>query len=312
MRPRDHEAPSLRARCAGLATAGTLAGLLALSPAATADTTPSGGMAFSTTAAAAPAPAPAAAPVAPEAPAPAAPEAATPPAVPVTRTVRLTRSQTKSVQRKLRVKADGVLGSRTRTAIRRFQSSRSLMRTGRPNVQTLRAMKLAFAETIAARLVTGAHAAAPKVVDGHTFPIRGAWRFGGSATVFGASRGHQGNDMFADCGTPIVAASAGTVKVNKTEARAGYYVVITDTPSGEDHVYMHMESRSTLEVGTRIEAGTPVGYVGDTGRADGCHLHFEIWTAPGWYEGGSARDPRRTLSAWAAASGTKPTKNAGM
>jgi len=74
---------------------------------------------------------------------------------------------------------------------------------------------------------------------------------------------------------------------------------------------MHLESRSTLTVGSRVEAGGTVGYVGDSGRADGCHLHFEIWTAPGWYSGGSARDPRRTLAAWAAASGTKPNARAG-
>ncbi len=306
----------------------TLAGLtLAATPLATSSATaatPSGGMTFSAAAAPAPAPspAPAPAPAAPtpsgEAAAPADPVAAADPAattaapaVPVTRTVPLTRSQTRSVQRRVKVRPDGVLGSQTRTALRRYQASHSLMRTGRPNVQTLRAMKLGFAETIATRLVTGAHVGAPTVVDGHTFPIRGAWRFGGAATVFGANRGHQGNDMFAACGTPIVAASAGTVKVNKTQSRAGYYVVLTDTPSGEDHVYMHMESPSTLAVGARVEAGSTIGYVGDTGRASGCHLHFEIWTAPGWYSGGSARDPRKTLETWASTTGTKPNSRAG-
>lgn len=316
-RPRNPEDPSLRTRCSRVATSGLilvtgLAGLVAATPSASA-TTPSGGMNFAP-AASTPAGAPeSAAPAEPAASAdgvatPAAPPA---PTIPVTRTVTLTRSQTKSVQRKIRVRPDGVLGSRTRVAIRRFQGRRSLMRTGRPNIQTLRAMKLGFAETIAARMLTSAHASAPTVVDGHTFPVLGAWRYGGAATVFGAGRGHQGNDLFAACGTPIVAAMAGTVKTNTFQSRAGHYVVVTDTPSGEDHVYMHLESPSTLKVGTRVEAGGTIGFVGDSGRADGCHLHFEIWTAPGWYSGGSARDPRRTLAEWASSSGTKPNARAG-
>lgn len=318
-RPGNPEGPSTRTRGASLATSGLLlaVGLLAAAP--TANASASGGMTFATASATAAAPAegaPAAAPApAGDAAAPAADSASAPqaaPTVPVTRTVPLTKSQTKSVQRKVKVRPDGVLGSRTRVAIRRFQTRRALVRTGRPNIQTLRAMKLGFAEKIAASLVTRAHSGAPKVVDGIAFPVFGAWRFGGAATVFGANRGHQGNDMFAACGTPIVAASAGTVKVNKFESRAGNYVVITDTPSGEDHVYMHMESPSTLTVGSRVEAGGAVGYVGDTGRADGCHLHFEIWTAPGWYNGGSARDPRQTLTAWAAATGTKQNPRAGF
>ena len=36
-----------------------------------------------------------------------------------------------------------------------------------------------------------------------------------------------------------------------------------------------------------------------TGNASTCHLHFEIWTAPGWYEGGSPRDPKPDLERWA-------------
>jgi murein DD-endopeptidase MepM/ murein hydrolase activator NlpD len=42
--------------------------------------------------------------------------------------------------------------------------------------------------------------------------------------------------------------------------------------------------------------------VGDTGRASGCHLHFEEWTAPGWYAGGKPFDPLPDLRAWDAQS----------
>jgi murein DD-endopeptidase MepM/ murein hydrolase activator NlpD len=38
--------------------------------------------------------------------------------------------------------------------------------------------------------------------------------------------------------------------------------------------------------------------VGDTGDASACHLHFEIWTAPGWYDGGHVIDPLASLQAW--------------
>ncbi|MEV4420583.1 M23 family metallopeptidase [Patulibacter sp. NPDC049589] len=212
----------------------------------------------------------------------------------------LTRSQTRSVQRRIHVHPDGRIGRRTRRAIRRYQSRHELMRTGRPNLQTLRAMTLRFAEVIAARMAREAAAAAA----GGTFPIGGPWRHGGPATGFHARGGaHQGVDLFAACGTPLVAATAGTVKTRKFEARAGHYVVLTGTPSGEDQVYMHLRARSPLAVGDAVRAGTPLGAVGDTGDADGCHLHLELWTAPGWYAGGRPYDPTAALQGWAAAAG---------
>lgn len=236
--------------------------------------------------------------------APAAPTAASQavaPATPVTvsetQTVKLSRSQTKSVQRKVKVKADGSLGSRTRSAIKRYQSKKKLKATGRPNLQTLHAMKLKFADRIEEQMVAKQRAVAP--IAGYVFPIQGDWDYGDTGTFFGERGGaHEGIDLFAKCGTPLVAASAGTIKAVKWDDRGGNYVVITDTPSGEDQVYMHMKSPSPLKVGDAVTAGSAVGEVGDTGNANGCHLHLEIWTAPGYYSGGRPRDPRPDIPAW--------------
>ncbi len=60
---------------------------------------------------------------------------------------------------------------------------------------------------------------------------------------------------------------------------------------GKSYAYMHLQSASPLQTGDRVTVGQPVGEVGDSGRASGCHLHFEEWTAPGWYTGGRAVDP---------------------
>lgn len=70
----------------------------------------------------------------------------------VTKTVALTRSQTKSVQRRVKVKPDGALGSRTRKAIKRYQRVESLTLTGAPNVETLRHMGLKIADKLEAKL----------------------------------------------------------------------------------------------------------------------------------------------------------------
>jgi murein DD-endopeptidase MepM/ murein hydrolase activator NlpD len=133
---------------------------------------------------------------------------------------------------------------------------------------------------------------------GHRFPVRGAHDFGGFAASFGGGRGHQGQDVFADCGTPIVAARGGTVKLKQRHARAGNYLVIDGEQTGVDFVYMHLRDPALVAKGDRVHTGQPIGYVGDTGHADGCHLHFEVWEAPGWYTGGRPFDPLPLLRAW--------------
>ena len=60
---------------------------------------------------------------------------------------------------------------------------------------------------------------------------------------------------------------------------------------------MHMRRPPVVEAGDEVQAGDTIGEVGDTGRASGCYLRFELWTAPGWYRGGRPIDPLATLRA---------------
>jgi murein DD-endopeptidase MepM/ murein hydrolase activator NlpD len=133
------------------------------------------------------------------------------------------------------------------------------------------------------------------VLLGHKFPIRAHHEYGQG---FGAGRGHEGADVFAACGSPLVAARGGTVKINKFQSRAGNYVVIDGAQTGIDYMYAHLRDPALVGSGDRVHTGDPIGFVGDTGDASGCHLHMELWDAPGWYTGGSPFDPVPSLRAW--------------
>jgi murein DD-endopeptidase MepM/ murein hydrolase activator NlpD len=136
---------------------------------------------------------------------------------------------------------------------------------------------------------------------GYAFPILGAHDFGTAAGRFGAARSghtHQGQDVMAACGTPLVAARGGTVQYSKYEANAGNYVVIDGKGTPNDFMYAHLAEPSPLLAGETVRTGQPIGIVGDTGDATACHLHFEMWGAPGWYEGGSPFDPLPYLEQW--------------
>jgi murein DD-endopeptidase MepM/ murein hydrolase activator NlpD len=136
---------------------------------------------------------------------------------------------------------------------------------------------------------------------GYAFPILGAHEFGLGAGRFGAARSghtHQGQDVMAACGTPLVAARGGIVQYSAYEANAGNYVVIDGKGAANDFMYAHLAEPSPLQAGETVRTGQPIGIVGDTGDATACHLHFEIWGAPGWYEGGSPFDPLPDLEKW--------------
>jgi murein DD-endopeptidase MepM/ murein hydrolase activator NlpD len=139
-----------------------------------------------------------------------------------------------------------------------------------------------------------------------TFPVQGPFSFGGDDARFGARRPghiHQGQDVVASSGTPLVAPVAGTViwKANQPGG-AGIYVIVRGAGSGEvrDYVFMHLLRGSVLVApGDAVGADQQLAQVGATGDASGPHLHFEIWIG-GWYaRGGAPIDPLPQLQRWA-------------
>lgn len=136
---------------------------------------------------------------------------------------------------------------------------------------------------------------------GYAFPILGPHEFAMGAGRFGAPRAghtHEGQDTMAACGTPLIAARGGTVQYAGYQYAAGNYVVIDGKGTGLDFMYAHLAEPALLKTGEAVRTGQPIGIVGETGDATACHLHFEIWTAPGWYQGGSPIDPLPYLEKW--------------
>ena len=134
-----------------------------------------------------------------------------------------------------------------------------------------------------------------------TFPVAGPHTYGDG---FGADRGdraHQGVDILAAAGVPVVAPTAGTVRFTDYQARgAGEYVVMRSA-TGPDFFFAHCVRGSTaVTEGQAVAEGQPVCAVGSTGRSTANHLHFEIWPG-GWRTGKRDSvpvDPLGQLRAW--------------
>ena len=141
----------------------------------------------------------------------------------------------------------------------------------------------------------GPTTAAPAGDEG-AFPVAAKVTYGDG---LGAGRGHQGQDLMARCGKPVVAAQPGRVQLKDYDAGgAGNYLVIDGKGALEDTVYMHMQAAAKVSKRETVSAGQVIGRVGTTGSSSACHLHFEIWGGAGWYEGGSPIDPKPYLRLW--------------
>jgi murein DD-endopeptidase MepM/ murein hydrolase activator NlpD len=144
---------------------------------------------------------------------------------------------------------------------------------------------------------------APKVPkrltgQGYTFPVYGK---ASAADDFGAARAdtgtHEGNDVFAPFGAPVLAVADGTVHRVGTLPISGNRLWL-HTKAGDAFFYAHLSAFSPDAVaGREVKAGTVLGFVGNTGDAEPTppHLHFEIH--PGGEEK-DAIDPHAILLAW--------------
>lgn len=94
--------------------------------------------------------------------------------------------------------------------------------------------------------------------------------------ITGLSSFHQGIDIAAPTGTPILAAYSGQVIVAGPAGNLGNAVVIAHDEARRTR-YGHMSSIA-VQPNTWVEQGTIIGYVGSTGRSTGPHLHFEYWS----------------------------------
>ncbi len=132
------------------------------------------------------------------------------------------------------------------------------------------------------------------------FPVRAKHSYGDGYGAPRAGHVHQGQDILAECGKPILAARGGRVQYSGYQAGgAGYYLVVDGKSTGHDYVYMHLKRGQRAKQGHRVRTGEQIGKVGDTGDASGCHLHFELWSKPGWYSGGHAmRSVTKHLRQW--------------
>ena len=118
-----------------------------------------------------------------------------------------------------------------------------------------------------------------------SMPVQGV-RASRVADTWGAARGngrrHEGLDIFAPRGTPVLSATEGIVTRVGTNNLGGQVVWVLG-PAGQRHYYAHLDSYADIASGDRVQAGTVLGAVGNTGNARGTppHLHYGIYGREG-------------------------------
>jgi murein DD-endopeptidase MepM/ murein hydrolase activator NlpD len=132
---------------------------------------------------------------------------------------------------------------------------------------------------------------------GFVFPVYGKYNYTDTFGAFRADTGfHEGNDIFAAAGTPLVAVCDGSLNRVGTLPISGNRLWVKCTKTGDSFFYAHLSAFATdTRDGLQVKAGQVIGFLGSTGDAEQTppHLHFEVH--PG---DGPAVDPYPFLRAW--------------
>jgi Peptidase family M23 len=139
---------------------------------------------------------------------------------------------------------------------------------------------------------------------GYVFPVYGPVAYG---DTYGAPRPdvsggwHHGDDLFAPLGAPVLAVADGTVFSVGPNRIGGNRLWVRDK-TGNEFYYAHLSAYTPLaKDGNAVHAGDVLGFVGNTGDAEGSpyHLHFEIHPASLVFLGyDGAVNPTQYLNAW--------------
>jgi hypothetical protein len=144
----------------------------------------------------------------------------------------------------------------------------------------MRYLLIALLAVLAAAPAAGA---APKSPPFTLFPVVGGATY---TDDYGDPRGsgvHEGNDLLAPCGTPVIAVVPGTIRLD-WGSRSGWMVTLVGRGSWYRYIHMGVAGDQSsalakgLRNGSRVKEGQVISYVGRTGDAEGapCHLHFEL------------------------------------
>ncbi|MDG1393169.1 MAG: peptidoglycan-binding protein [Ilumatobacter sp.] len=178
--------------------------------------------------------------------------------------------------------ADGSFGNATASAITKFQETHGLTVTGTITQETAEKMGLD------ASSATPPPSSSNVVME--RFPIQGQCYFGNTwHAPRGGGRLHVGVDIIAAEGKLLYAVVDGTISKqywDQPGALSGNGLRVAQD-DGTYFTYLHMSGFAPgIEVGTKVQAGDVIGFVGNTGSSSTAHLHFEIH--PG---GGAAVNP---------------------
>jgi len=152
---------------------------------------------------------------------------------------------------------------------------------------------------------TAAAAKPPSSVPTLIFPVAGPTTYTDDFGQVRAGGPHQGNDILATKKTPVVAVEAGKIEFWTASATAGCMLYLYGV-SGTMYEYIHLNNDVTmqndnrgkcvagtayapgLKDGAKVTAGQMIGYVGDSGDANGLHAHLHFEVHP---DGGKAVSP---------------------
>lgn len=144
-------------------------------------------------------------------------------------------------------------------------------------------MRLVLIALIGLLAAAPAALAAPRSAPFTLFPVVGGATY---TDDFGDPRGggvHEGNDLLAPCGTPVIAVVDGSIRLD-WGSRSGWMVTLVGRDSWYRYIHMGVAGDESsalakgLRNGSRVKEGQVISYVGRTGDAQGapCHLHFEL------------------------------------